>query len=216
MASILKVDAAVEFPRSPVALLDVSNLVTYGSIVAGIGAVIAATVYGNVALTGFAIACAVLADTFDGRFARLFTRSDGRRAFGAQLDSLADAVNSAVVPVVALSAFVIRPSHAFVLVWWCAAAVYVVAAVTRLSYYNLTSGGESGFIGLPTPVPALLVSTVLLAPPSPPAAALLLVVCAVAMVAPMRLTRPTGIGLVAFAAWALGVAVWHAVALLKR
>ena len=214
LATILTVRDAAEFPRSPAALLDVSNLVTYFSIAAGIGAIIAATVYGSASLTGMAIACTVLADTFDGRYARLFARDSARRAFGVQLDSLTDAVNSAVVPVVALSALVVRPSNALVTVWWCCAAAYVVAAVTRLGFYNLFSG--SAFVGLPTPVPALLVASVLIAPPSPASAALLLIGCAVAMVAPIRLARPTGLGLGAFAAWTVGVILWHLAILLAR
>ena len=214
MATILNVRDAAEFPRSPAALLDVSNLVTYFSIVAGIGAIIAATVYGNASLSGLGIAATVLADTFDGRFARLFTRDTARRAFGAQLDSLTDAVNSAVVPVVALSALVVRQSNTLVIVWWCAAAMYVVAAVTRLGFYNLSLASD--FVGLPTPVPALLVASVLLAPPSPASAALLLSGCAVAMVAPVRLTRPTGPGLAAFAAWTVGVILGHLAVLVTR
>ena len=200
-------------PPSPAALLlHPSNLLTYGALCAGVAAAMAA-VRGDAAGTGLGIAAAMIADTFDGRFARRFARSPMQRAFGVQLDSLADAVNAGLVPVVALAALAGRPSGAAAALWWAAACLYVACAVTRLGYYNLTHENDRWFIGLPTPVPALLVATALLSPPGAWQAAALLAGCGVAMVAPLRVPRPRGVGLAAFAGWALLLVVLHGVRL---
>ena len=76
--------------RSPLDAFDRRNLLTYVSLMCGLAACAAAAA-GNVPVTGMVMALAVIADTFDGRFARLFASDNRRKALGAQLDSLADA-----------------------------------------------------------------------------------------------------------------------------
>jgi phosphatidylserine synthase len=204
--------AAASFPRaSPLALLlDPSNLLTFLALAAGVAAVVAAVRHGDPAVTGLAMALAVLLDTFDGRFARRFARSPLQQAFGVQLDSLVDGVCAGVVPVVALAALTPAPAAGGAALWWAAACFYVACAVTRLGFYNLGSEGGGGFVGLPAPVPALLVATALLGSAGPLATGALMVVCGAAMVAPLRLRRPRGPGLALFAAWALALAAAHA------
>src|SRR3982751_1562285 len=81
----------------PSAALDVRNLLTYVSLLCGIGA-LAAAVNGRAALAGLAIAVAVIADTFDGRFARRFLSDATRQALGVELDSLSDAIAFGIAP----------------------------------------------------------------------------------------------------------------------
>lgn len=198
-------------PAGPAGTLHVSNLLTYVALLAGCGAAYLAMTANHRAAAGVFIAVAVIADTFDGLFARLFDRTGFQSAFGVQLDSLADAVTSGFVPVIVLASDSTPATWGAALVWWCCAFLYVLAAITRLGYYNLTHGNGPWFVGLPAPFCALVVSTSLLFSPHPLASALILVCCAVAMVAPMRLPRPRALGLAAFVGWALVLIVLHGV-----
>ena len=65
-------------PASPLRVFHASNLLTYASLVAGVGA-IAFAARGNGSAAGALIALSVVADTFDGRFAGLFRRTDTQR-----------------------------------------------------------------------------------------------------------------------------------------
>jgi len=161
------------------------------------------------AAAGAFIAVAVIADTFDGLFARQFDRTGFQAAFGVQLDSLTDAVTCGFVPVIVLASNNTPATWGAALVWWSCAFLYALAVITRLGYYNLTHGNGPWFIGLPAPFCALVVSTSLLWSPHALAAALVLVCCAVAMVAPIRLPRPRAVGLAVFAGWALVLVVLH-------
>jgi CDP-diacylglycerol--serine O-phosphatidyltransferase len=201
-------------PASPAAAFHRRNLVTYASLASGVAA-IAVAGHGIAPAAGALMALAVLADTFDGRYARRFQASTATREIGAELDSLADAVSFAAAPVVCL-ALVSRPEPGWVaLAWWIAAAVYIACGVTRLAFFNVCSAKAAGFVGVPVPAAALIWSTVLIAPPSSVAAAGLFVVCAIAMVVPLRIPRPTGFGLAVFACWPIGLVAIHALTLLR-
>jgi CDP-diacylglycerol--serine O-phosphatidyltransferase len=146
---------------SPASFIHLSNLLTYVSLLFGVAA-IAAAMSGSAAAAGALIAAAAIADTFDGRFARTFTRSRELASMGAQLDSLADAVTFGIAPVV-IAGLLFRPSGGpAVWIWWSAAFVYAACALTRLGFYNVWDGDSSGFVGLPVPVAALCWSTLLL------------------------------------------------------
>jgi CDP-diacylglycerol--serine O-phosphatidyltransferase len=196
-------------PTSPAAMLAVSNLVTYASLACGLLAVSAAVWYRNAPIAGLAMALSVVADTLDGRFARRFERTAVEREFGAQLDSLADAVCSGLVPVAVLAPIALTPAPIVArAAWGVAALFYVIAVVTRLGFYNVLSDDEV-FIGLPAPVGALAVATLLLFPAGAVAAAVVLIMCAALMLAPFRIVRPKGWRLLAFVAWALAVVAAH-------
>ena len=190
-------------PAGPAGTIHVSNLLTYAALIAGCGAVYLAMIAHHRAAAGALMAIAVIADTFDGLFARLFDRTAFQSAFGVQLDSLTDAVTSGFVPVIVLASDSTPATWTTALAWWSCAFLYTVAAISRLGYYNLTHGNGPWFIGAPAPCCALVVSTSLLWPPHALTAALIMVCCAVAMLAPVRLPRPRALGLAAFVAWAL-------------
>ncbi len=195
-------------PGSPAACFHASNLLTYASVASGLMAVGAAA-QGSWSAAGALIALAALADTFDGRFARLFRRTAGDREFGAQIDSLSDAVTFGFAPVAAL--YLLLPAAGAVerAMFGAAALAYVLAAITRLGYFNLAQEDGSGFIGLPAPAAGLIVSSALLARPSAGAAALLALCVAVAMVSSWKIPRPAGAALALFALWPVSLVVLH-------
>ena len=82
---------------SPADSFDRRNLLTYTSLLCGVGAVAAASA-GLAGMAGLGIAVAVIADTFDGRVARRFGSDPRRCALGTELDSLADAIAFGVAP----------------------------------------------------------------------------------------------------------------------
>jgi CDP-diacylglycerol--serine O-phosphatidyltransferase len=206
---------------SPADAFDRRNLLTYLSLLFGVGA-IAAAAAGRASLAGFAIAVAVIADTFDGRFARRFGSDPRRSALGVQLDSLADAIAFGIAPPLCSALLLNEGVDLMDTLLWGAAFVHAACAVTRLASFNVDAahppaplrgfggtGGEGGFIGIPVPLAALLWSTALLVHPSAAVTAGLLLVTAAAMVLPLRVPRPTGAGLILFTCWPVAVAVGH-------
>ena len=187
--------------RAPVHDLHVSNLLTYLALLSGVAAISAAVGSHNLSLAGLALAVSAIADTFDGRFARRFARSGRQARLGKELDSLVDAAVFGVAPVVIVSTR-FAPDGVAALGSWVAAGCYVLAAVTRLSFYNV-EGDETRFVGIPTPAAALLCVTSLLVQTPPWLAAWPLLVGGALMIAPIALPRPRGVGLLAFASWGI-------------
>ena len=94
---------------SPLRCFHPGNLLTYASLLAALGA-IACSGQRSPGLAGALIAVAVILDTFDGRFARLFARDEDQRAIGGQLDSLVDAVSFGVAPAMCMLLLRWRPA----------------------------------------------------------------------------------------------------------
>lgn len=199
---------------SPADGFDRRNLLTYVSLLGGLAAVASASGH-HASMAGFAIAAAVLADTFDGRFARRFGTDPRRCALGVELDSLADAIAFGVAPPLCSVLLLSVGMGTVGVALWAAVFVHAACAVTRLASYNvgMTEDGPRGFVGIPVPLSALIWSSVLLTQPAAAASLLLVLVTAAAMVCPLRIPRPAGAGLVVFALWPLAVAILHAVAL---
>jgi CDP-diacylglycerol--serine O-phosphatidyltransferase len=183
----------------------VSNLATYLSLLASIAAA-AAALHGSAPAASALMAVAVVADTFDGRFARLFERDESRQAFGAHLDSLSDVAAFGVAPPLCLAA-IAAPTGGMEVTWWLAACVYALCAITRLGFYNLTATASADFIGLPVPVAALICSTALAFSPPPAVGIGLLLASAGAMIAPIPIRRPRGTGLALFVLWPVALIV---------
>jgi len=196
--------------QSPLDAFDRRNLLTYVSLLCGMIAV-AGAVDGSAPIAGMAIAAAVVADTFDGRFARLFNSSLERREIGIQLDSLADVVAFGVAPV--LCAILLADPHGLLprAMLWSSAFVYVASGMTRLAFFNVrtVAGPSAEFIGVPVPVAALIWSSTLLAHPASLVTALVILTSAAGMVAPLRISRPRGFGLAVFTCWPLAVVIGH-------
>jgi phosphatidylserine synthase len=199
---------------APLGDVHASNLLTYGGLAAALAAVAMAVEHGSFAGAGAMIAVAALADTFDGRFARSFSRTERQRQIGAQLDSLVDAIVFGLAPIVVASALPGRSGGVAGAAWWAAAFCYVLATVTRLSFFTIEQD-ETRFVGVPTPAIALIWSTCLLWPVAWWAVPFVATACAIAMVAPVIIPRPRGAALACFALWAVSLVALHGVHLLR-
>ncbi len=191
-----------------------SNVLTYVGLAAALAAVAMAVERHSFAGAGALLAGAALADTFDGRFARRFPRTPRQRQVGAQLDSLVDAIVFGLAPIAVASALPGRTGGMGSVAWWAAAFFYVLATVTRLSFYNVEQE-ESRFVGVPTPAIALIWSTCLLWPIAWRAVPIVSSACAIAMIAPVIIRRPRGAALAGFALWAVSLVALHAIRLLR-
>ena len=187
--------------RAPIHDLHAANLLTYAALA---GAVITILGHGRRDFIAVGLSLAIVADTFDGRFARLFARTTREARVGSQLDSLVDAITFGLTPVAALAA-VNSPAGWNVLPWGLVAVLYVAAVVTRLAFFNLACE-DTVFTGLPAPAAALICAAALAVPCPAWIRWWPLAAGAAAMVAPVRLPRPGLLGSLAFAASAVGVA----------
>jgi CDP-diacylglycerol---serine O-phosphatidyltransferase len=133
-------------------------LTYFGVVSAVIG--VGLSMYGR---TSMAIVCLMISgfcDLFDGSIARTRERTESEKKFGIQIDSLADMICFGVLP--AAIGFSVGLTK-----WYEAAAlaVYVLAALIRLAYYNVTEDalefGENTrriyYDGLPVTTVALIV-----------------------------------------------------------
>lgn len=109
---------------------------------------------GNYILAAWFIVLAAILDTLDGRIAR-FTRTGSR--FGAELDSLVDAISFGVAP-----AFILYRIHFADSTWgWLLPFIYIMAVVTRLARFNVEQAGSAKkhFNGLPSPAAGMILAT---------------------------------------------------------
>ena len=147
--------------RRTVAVLP--TLLTLGNGVCGFGAITLATGWPGYDPTTalFASGCliftAMLFDALDGAAARWADQVTG---FGAQLDSLCDAVSFGVAPAV-LMLELVRPYGYHPRFVWLVAALYLVCALLRLArFHNADDDAEPGiFRGLPTPGAAAVLAS---------------------------------------------------------
>lgn len=138
---------------------DYTVILTYMSLISAVSGI--AFACGQRPL--FAVFCLLLCglfDMFDGKVARTKkNRSAEERSFGIQIDSLSDLVAFGVLPgVIAISLCGCA--------WYvcAAAAIYVLAALIRLAYFNVTEeirqtgtdGQRKSYSGLPVTSAALI------------------------------------------------------------
>lgn len=126
---------------------------TLGNLFFGIHAIVAAT-RGDLAWAGWSIIFAGILDMLDGRIAR-FTRTGSR--FGAELDSLVDAISFGVAP-----GYIMYQIYFSDTQWsWTLSYVYITAVVVRLARFNIEQGGEAKryFHGLPSPAAGMLLAS---------------------------------------------------------
>ena len=126
---------------------------TIGNLFFGCWAIVAA-LRGDFAWAAWSLVFAATLDLLDGRVAR-FTRTGSD--FGAELDSLTDAVSFGVAPGIVMGLLYFRDSE-----WgWLPSFAYVGAVVVRLARFNVEQGGEARrhFHGLPTPAAGLILVT---------------------------------------------------------
>ena len=141
------------------------NLFTLASVLFGMVAMTLTMMGGESDFTGAAICIllAMVADSFDGRVARM---TGTATRFGIQLDSLADAISFGAAPALLAWAFSLKSigdGRGFpgLLI----AFVYVACGIMRLARFNVTSSGKGRkanyFQGLPIPAGAAVVVTII-------------------------------------------------------
>jgi CDP-diacylglycerol--serine O-phosphatidyltransferase len=126
---------------------------TLGNLFFGMWAIVAAS-QGDFMNAGWFIIVAGVLDMLDGRIAR-FTRTGSD--FGAELDSLVDAISFGVAPAVVMHQLLFSEGD-----WsWTVAFVYTTAAVVRLARFNIEQAGhaKSHFNGLPSPSAGMLLAS---------------------------------------------------------
>ena len=126
-------------------IYDRANLLTLAGLACGLLA-ISFSARGAYAAASTALVWALFCDWFDGPLARRIPdRTDDDRAFGAQLDSLADMVSSGVAPATLLICL-----GDFEPWFFPGALMLVVAGAMRLAHFNVFGQGDSGgYSGLP-------------------------------------------------------------------
>jgi CDP-diacylglycerol--serine O-phosphatidyltransferase len=118
---------------------------TLGNLFFGVYSLVAAS-RGDFIWAGWFVVFAATLDVLDGSVAR-FTRTGSR--FGAELDSLVDAISFGVAPGFIMYRVFFENTQGY----WILSFVYVTAVVVRLARFNVEQGGEAKryFHGLPSP-----------------------------------------------------------------
>ena len=157
--------------RRGVAILP--SLFTTGNLFLGFWSIVK-TIDGAFAEAAPLVGGAVVLDMLDGRIARLTgTQSD----FGAELDSLADAVSFGVAPALLAYGWAL---HTLPRAGWPTAFLFLVCGVLRLARFNIQKNVVDSryFVGLPIPAAAAQLAAIVFFVPEPPperwAAALML------------------------------------------
>lgn len=136
------------------------TMLTLGNAVCGFGAITFAAKWsgGDPALSLFIASCliylAMVFDALDGSAARLTKQTS---EFGAQLDSLCDAISFGAAPAFLMLQFSQSRDLLHLRFVWLIAALYVVCAVLRLARFNVETDEDDAhdsFSGLPSPAAA--------------------------------------------------------------
>jgi len=176
----MKTPRTIRLRRGPRLFAVLPTVLTLGNVVCGFGALTFAAKVG-IEKTGWGgddvgclfiaallIFAAMLFDMLDGRAARWAKQSS---QFGAELDSLCDAVSFGVAPAFMLIKFCALPYDGPSLhprVLWGIAVMYVICAILRLARFNVETEEDDShdfFSGLPSPAAAGAVVSFLVAYP---------------------------------------------------
>lgn len=140
-------------PQLQKAIIILPSAFTLGNLFFGLYAMVTAA-RGDLIWAAWFIVFASALDFADGRVARA-TRTGS--SFGAELDSLVDAISFGVVP-----GFIIYQQFLSDTAWgWVLSYVFVTAMVVRLARFNLEQGGEAKthFHGLPSPTAGVVLAS---------------------------------------------------------
>jgi len=110
----------------------------------------------NFLWAGWFLVFAGILDMLDGRIAR---RAKAGTRFGAELDSLVDAVSFGVAPAVFMYFLEFQSAGRFA---WMICYIYVVAVTVRLARFNILAHGKphsNWFVGLPSPSAGMTLAT---------------------------------------------------------
>lgn len=170
-----------------IGIYDYTVILTYMSLLsAGLGIFVTLDGAGHPYIGTFFLLFCGLCDAFDGIVARTKkNRSDLAKKFGIQIDSLCDLVAFGVLPA-CIGMSLIRTSPTLIdwvgnskdnLLWMCVVitlfavlALYILAAMIRLAYFNVTEeerqrkegGSRKDYTGLPVTSAALIFPIIML------------------------------------------------------
>lgn len=131
----------------------IPSALTLGNLFFGVWAIVAAA-QSDFMTAAWLIVLAGVADTLDGRVARI-TQTGSR--FGGELDSLVDAISFGVAPGLVIYHLFLADGS-----WgWVAAFFYIAGAVIRLARFNVEQAGHAkvAFHGLPSPAAGMTLAT---------------------------------------------------------
>ncbi len=131
------------------------NLVTASSIFVGFLSILYSTKQ-DFEIASYLIIVAMILDGLDGRVARL---TNTQSKFGLEFDSLADTVSFCVAPAVLIYFFV---GNEFGRLGILLSSLYLIFGTIRLAKFNISVVDSSIFLGLPTPLSALYVVSIIL------------------------------------------------------
>ena len=185
-------------------------ILTYVSLlISSVGIGFAAA--GNPVAAMFCLMASGVCDMFDGMIARTRKKStDEEKRFGIQLDSLCDIVCFGVLPAATGVALAEGQSTALQVAAWGIGALFILCALIRLAYFNVTEetrqasegGRRSHYMGVPVTTSAMvfpLMYALSLLLPTPfdlwiyPA---FLFITAVSFITPVKVVKPRGKGMV--------------------
>lgn len=156
--------------RRPRLFAVVPTLLTLGNALCGFGAITYAAHVGpdevgsrHLYQAGLLIFAAMLFDMLDGHVARWARQTSD---FGAQLDSLCDAISFGAAPAIVMLAFCDQYQGRLL---WVIGALFTLAAVLRLARFNVETDEEDtheSFTGLPSPAAAGTIAAFVIAQPS--------------------------------------------------
>ncbi len=135
------------------AIIILPGAFTSGNLFFGLWSVVEAS-RGNFERAAWFIVAAAVMDVLDGRIARM---SHTGTQFGAEMDSLVDAISFGVAPALLVFFHTLRNGE-----WaWLLCFFYVLAAVLRLARFNVEQSGhaKSQFFGLPSPAAGMTLAT---------------------------------------------------------
>ena len=165
----------------------------------------------------FCLLASGICDMFDGKIARTRKQStEEERRFGIQIDSLCDVICFGVLPAAIGVSLAPADSVPLKAVLWTLAGLYILCALIRLAYFNVTEetrqstegGRRTHYLGVPVTTSAVVFPMVfavaeflgslgrvpaVLAPWLYPA---FLVITAGAFILPVRVRKPHGAGLI--------------------
>ncbi|WP_227431237.1 CDP-diacylglycerol--serine O-phosphatidyltransferase [Psychrobacter sp. I-STPA6b] len=132
----------------------IPNLVTTLSLLSGFFSILAST-QGYFYKASLAIFLSAILDGMDGRLARLL---NAQSPFGEQYDSLADMLAFGIAPAILIYSFALQPLGR---IGVACAFVFTACAAFRLARFNVQIGSvdKKYFIGLASPLAAILVTS---------------------------------------------------------
>lgn len=205
--------AAAEQPghSEPTSRLSIADVVTLGNAVFGFLAVcrLASAMINSggqpidrrdLTVVVVLLLCAATCDLFDGLVARRF----GGSKLGAELDNLADVISFGFAP--AFFIFCWAGANASSPLVLAAAALVLVAVVVRLARFASVPAVDGRFTGMPCPLGAMSVLTIVLLNPPMVPGLIGMAFIAYLMVSRLEYPKPRGNSAIAVLAW-IGVSV---------